>query len=133
MRMGAHSDYGACTILLADPVPGLQIIGPDGGWHDVLPEPGTLLVNLGDLLAKWTNDRWRSTVHRVVPPPPASRARCSGAPRTRERRVDRADLLVRPRTTLDAASRRARTDAEFDRTVMRRIERARSRMAGRPC
>jgi isopenicillin N synthase-like dioxygenase len=69
MRMGAHSDYGACTILLADRVPGLQIVGPDGHWHDVLPEPGTLLVNLGDLLAEWTNDRWRSTLHRVVPPP----------------------------------------------------------------
>jgi isopenicillin N synthase-like dioxygenase len=69
MRMGAHSDYGACTVLLADPVPGLQIIGPDGAWHDVRPEPGTFLVNLGDLLAEWTNDRWRSTVHRVVPPP----------------------------------------------------------------
>ena len=69
MRMGAHSDYGACTILLADRVPGLQIVGPDGQWHDVLPEPGTLLINLGDLLAEWTNDRWRSTLHRVVPPP----------------------------------------------------------------
>lgn len=69
MRMGAHTDYGVCTILLADPVPGLQILGPDGEWHDVVPEPGTLLVNLGDLLAEWTNDRWRSTLHRVVPPP----------------------------------------------------------------
>ncbi len=69
MRMGAHTDYGVCTILLADPVPGLQILGPGGTWHDVMPEPGTLLVNLGDLLAEWTNDRWRSTLHRVVPPP----------------------------------------------------------------
>jgi isopenicillin N synthase-like dioxygenase len=68
VRMGAHSDYGACTILLADRVPGLQIVGPDGTWHDVLPEPGTFLVNLGDLLADWTNDTWRSTLHRVVPP-----------------------------------------------------------------
>lgn len=69
MRMGAHSDYGACTILLADAVPGLQIVGPDGAWHDVQPAPGAFLVNLGDLLAEWTNDRWRSTLHRVVPPP----------------------------------------------------------------
>ena len=68
VRMGAHTDYGVCTILLADPVPGLQIVGPDGAWHDVMPEPGTFLVNLGDLLAEWTNDRWRSTLHRVVPP-----------------------------------------------------------------
>ncbi len=72
MRMGAHTDYGVLTVLLADPVPGLQILGADGDWHDVVPEPGTLLVNIGDLLAEWTNDRWRSTLHRVVPPPQTS-------------------------------------------------------------
>lgn len=69
LRMGAHSDYGSLTILLADRVPGLQIRDVDGRWHDVLPPDGSLLVNLGDLLAEWTNDRWRSTMHRVVPPP----------------------------------------------------------------
>ncbi len=68
MRLGAHSDYGTCTILHADPVPGLQILGSDGEWFDVLPEHGTFLINLGDMLAAWTNDRWRSTIHRVVPP-----------------------------------------------------------------
>jgi len=69
LRMGAHSDYGSLTILAADPVPGLQIRDTDGGWHDVSPPVGGFLVNLGDLLAEWTNDRWRATVHRVVPPP----------------------------------------------------------------
>lgn len=72
MRLGAHSDYGTCTILHADPVPGLQILGSDGEWFDVLPEPGTFLINLGDMLAAWTNDRWQSTIHRVVPPTAAS-------------------------------------------------------------
>jgi isopenicillin N synthase-like dioxygenase len=70
MRMGAHTDYGICTVLLADPVPGLQIVGPDGDWYDVLPREDGFVVNLGDALAVWTNDRWRSTLHRVVPPPP---------------------------------------------------------------
>ena len=66
--MGEHTDYGIVTVLYADRVAGLQIIGPDGAWHDVIPEPGALLVNLGDLTATWTNDRWRSTLHRVLPP-----------------------------------------------------------------
>ncbi|MFG2210227.1 isopenicillin N synthase family dioxygenase [Streptomyces sp. NPDC048638] len=68
MGMGAHTDYGIVTVLWADRVPGLQILDSDGSWHDVLPEPGCLLVNLGDLLARWTNDRWLSTMHRVLPP-----------------------------------------------------------------
>ncbi|MBX6387992.1 MAG: isopenicillin N synthase family oxygenase [Frankia sp.] len=69
-RMGAHTDYGILTVLYGDRVPGLEIVGPDGDWVPVLPGPGSLLVNLGDLLAQWTNDRWASTVHRVVLPVP---------------------------------------------------------------
>ena len=65
-RMGAHSDYTTFTILDADPVPGLQIVADDG-WVDVSPEPGSLLLNVGDLLAMLTNDTWPSTLHRVVP------------------------------------------------------------------
>ena len=68
-RMGAHTDYGIVTVLYADRVAGLEILTSDGTWQGVIPEPGALLVNLGDLLAEWTNDRWRSTLHRVVPPP----------------------------------------------------------------
>ncbi|TJZ57133.1 isopenicillin N synthase family oxygenase [Streptomyces piniterrae] len=68
MGMGAHTDYGIVTVLWADRVPGLQILDAGGDWHDVLPEPGCLLVNLGDLLARWTNNRWLSTMHRVLPP-----------------------------------------------------------------
>lgn len=66
-RMGAHSDYTTFTLLHADPVPGLQIVDGGNGWIDVVPEPGALLLNVGDLLAMLTNDEWPSTLHRVVP------------------------------------------------------------------
>lgn len=66
--MGAHTDYGIVTVLWADPILGLQVLDSDGNWHDVVPAEGALLVNLGDLLARWTNDRWISTLHRVLPP-----------------------------------------------------------------
>lgn len=66
--MGAHSDYGLFTILYADPVPGLQVMGREGTWYDASPLPGAFVVNIGDLMAQWTNDRWRSTLHRVLPP-----------------------------------------------------------------
>ena len=68
-RMGAHTDYGIVTVLYAEPVAGLQIVAPDGDWIDVIPADDALVINLGDLTAQWTNDQWRSTVHRVVPPP----------------------------------------------------------------
>lgn len=68
-RMGAHTDYGIVTVLYADQVAGLEIVGPDGEWWPVVPADGAYIINLGDLLAEWTNDRWRSTIHRVSPPP----------------------------------------------------------------
>ncbi|GAA1867961.1 2-oxoglutarate and iron-dependent oxygenase domain-containing protein [Pseudonocardia ailaonensis] len=70
--MGAHTDYGIVTVLWADDVPGLEILddraGTAGRWHPVRPAPGALLVNLGDALARWTNDQWISTMHRVAVP-----------------------------------------------------------------
>jgi isopenicillin N synthase-like dioxygenase len=68
LGMGAHTDYGIVTVLWADKVPGLEVHGADGCWHPVMPADGALLVNLGDATARWTNEEWISTLHRVAPP-----------------------------------------------------------------
>ena len=65
-RRGPHSDWGSLTILYSDGVPGLQILSPEGEWEDVPALAGSFVINIGDLMAAWTNDRWVSTLHRVV-------------------------------------------------------------------
>jgi isopenicillin N synthase-like dioxygenase len=70
MRIAAHTDYGVLTILRADDAPGgLQVQMKDGSWRDVSIPPDCFTINLGDLMQRWTNDLWKSTRHRVVPPP----------------------------------------------------------------
>ena len=69
VRAGAHSDYGSITLLFQDSRGGLQVQADDGTWKDVTPIEGTVVVNAGDLLARWTNDKIKSTRHRVVEPP----------------------------------------------------------------
>src|SRR5881409_3074646 len=67
LRSGAHTDYGGFTILSGEDVPGgLQIRARDGRWVDVATLPTRFVVNIGDLLMRWTNDRWLSNMHRVV-------------------------------------------------------------------
>lgn len=69
-RAGEHTDYGALTILkVEDAAGGLQVRDRAGNWIDIGYVPGTFVVNIGDLMMQWTNDRWISTLHRVVNPP----------------------------------------------------------------
>jgi isopenicillin N synthase-like dioxygenase len=70
LRAGAHTDYGSLTILNGEDVPGgLQVRTRRGDWIDVHTPPEHLVINIGDLLMRWTNDRWLSNLHRVVNPP----------------------------------------------------------------
>jgi isopenicillin N synthase-like dioxygenase len=70
LRAGAHTDYGTLTLLLQEQAPGgLEVLALDGAWVPVPSVDGAFVVNVGDCLARWTNDRWRSTLHRVVNPP----------------------------------------------------------------
>lgn len=71
VRAGAHSDYGSVTLLFQDTRGGLQVQGPTGAFIDATPIEGTCVVNAGDLLARWSNDTIKSTIHRVVEPPAA--------------------------------------------------------------
>ncbi|ORY59059.1 uncharacterized protein BCR38DRAFT_488805 [Pseudomassariella vexata] len=69
VRAGAHSDYGSITLLFQDKRGGLQVRSPTGSFVDATPIEDTVVVNAGDLLARWSNDTIKSTVHRVVEPP----------------------------------------------------------------
>lgn len=70
IRAGAHSDYGMMTILMGENQPGgLQVRTRNGGWIDVETRPEFFVINIGDLLMRWTNDRWLSNLHRVANPP----------------------------------------------------------------
>ena len=75
IRKGDHSDWGSLTLLWHDGTPGLQLLAGDGTWFALNPPPGSLVINIGDLMARWTNDRWKATVHRVVNPKAAYTAR----------------------------------------------------------
>lgn len=64
--VSSHTDYGCLTLLYQDLTGGLEVQGSAGTWLTAHPIEGTFVVNVGDLLARWTNDRFRSTPHRVV-------------------------------------------------------------------
>jgi isopenicillin N synthase-like dioxygenase len=81
LRAGAHTDYGTLTILRQDAVGGLEVLDRSGNWAGVESVPDAFVINIGDLMARWTNDLWHSTLHRVVDPPgEAARARRQSMP-----------------------------------------------------
>jgi isopenicillin N synthase-like dioxygenase len=76
LRAGAHTDLNMLTLVhCTTDVGGIEVKARDGGWVRVPHDPGAFIVNIGDVLMRWTNDLWVSTPHRVVNPPPGDRSR----------------------------------------------------------
>ncbi|GIZ49205.1 hypothetical protein CKM354_001224000 [Cercospora kikuchii] len=64
-----HTDFGSLTLLFRQPVAALQVLMPDGSWKWVKPYPGSITVNIADVLQFWTNGYLKSSIHRVHAPP----------------------------------------------------------------
>lgn len=70
----AHTDFGAITLLLTDKNPGLEVYDAlEERWVPITPNPDAYVVNVGDMLSKWTSDRYKSSLHRVVHTNPTDR------------------------------------------------------------
>ncbi|MCB0517081.1 MAG: 2-oxoglutarate and iron-dependent oxygenase domain-containing protein [Chitinophagales bacterium] len=69
IRAEEHEDINLITLLVGASAEGLQVLNKDGEWISVLSKPGEIVVNVGDMLQRLTNNRLRSTTHRVVNPP----------------------------------------------------------------
>ncbi|KAB7494443.1 hypothetical protein Anas_12670 [Armadillidium nasatum] len=76
VRCGEHTDYGTITILFQDNMGGLEVKNRNNEWVQAHPVPGALLVNVGDMLQKFTSGRLRATPHRVLIPEEERRKRC---------------------------------------------------------
>ena len=64
--VGPHTDFGVLTVLCQDDVGGLQVQDVNGEWIQAPPVPGTLVINVADLLSRWTDGEYKSTPHRVI-------------------------------------------------------------------
>ncbi len=64
--IAAHSDYGCVTLLATDGTPGLEVLGRDDAWHPLAADPGTFVINFGEMLEMWTAGRVKATQHRVI-------------------------------------------------------------------
>jgi isopenicillin N synthase-like dioxygenase len=69
VRAGAHGDINLITLLMGASAGGLQVLRKDGVWVDAIAEPDELVINVGDMLSRHTNNKLKSTIHQVINPP----------------------------------------------------------------
>ncbi|WP_272149449.1 isopenicillin N synthase family dioxygenase [Tenacibaculum aiptasiae] len=69
VRAAAHGDINLITLLMGAQGKGLQVQDHDGVWHDAIAQPDELMINVGDMLSRHSNNRLKSTIHRVTNPP----------------------------------------------------------------
>ena len=69
IRGNIHTDFGTLTLLVQDEVGGLRVKNRQGDWMNVEPVPHSIIVNVGDMLMRWSNDRLKATLHQVISPP----------------------------------------------------------------
>ncbi len=69
VRAGAHGDINLITLLMGASTGGLQVQRKDGKWIDAIPQEDELVINVGDMLERHTNNKLRSTIHKVINPP----------------------------------------------------------------
>jgi len=73
MGAGEHTDFGCITLLAQDDIGGLEVLNKEGKWVEVQPIPFSFIVNIGDLMSRWTNDLYPATLHRVINKSPHDR------------------------------------------------------------
>lgn len=78
-RGNAHTDFGTLTLLVQDTVGGLKVKRKDGTWIDVKPVEDSIIVNVGDMLMRWSNDRLKATLHKVESPEVTTNATTTSA------------------------------------------------------
>ena len=76
LRAGAHTDYGSITLVFQDQAGGLEVKLRSGEWISVPYMPDTMVVNVGNLLQRWSNDKYCSNPHRVIPPTTEQKDNC---------------------------------------------------------
>jgi isopenicillin N synthase-like dioxygenase len=122
LRRGPHTDFGALTVLYQeDDLTGLQVRTDTGEWRDVPAVPGSFVVNIGDLMARWSGGAWVSTLHRVVDPEGGDTSSRLSVPFFYQPNHDAPADPVRPLTSPDDAQHQSVSAGHWIATKMQKL------------